>query len=139
LAPDARNVIGDRGQLFGLIGILGTNARDAMPNGGTLSIGVENVEVDEAMASGIAEARPGSYTVMTVADTGIGLPPFVRERLFEPFITTKKPGEGTGLGLFTAMYVARAHGGFISFASEERKGTSFRVFLPSDPAASPRN
>jgi CheY-like chemotaxis protein len=107
------------------------NARDAMPNGGTLSISGENIFVDEHYARMNLEANVGPYIVITVADTGIGMPPEIVDRIFEPFFTTKEVGKGTGLGLSTVRGIVKSHGGFVNVQSKVEKGTEFKVFLPA--------
>lgn len=107
------------------------NARDAMPNGGILSISATNVLIDESYARMNIEAKVGHYVAITVADTGIGMPPEVIERIFDPFFTTKEIGKGTGLGLSTALGIIKSHGGFIEVHSEIGQGTQFKVYLPT--------
>ncbi len=107
------------------------NARDAMPDGGILSISAENISIDENFTNINIEARVGSYTVIAVTDTGTGIPPNIMDRMFEPFFTTKEHGKGTGLGLSTALGIVKSHGGFINVYSEVGKGTTFKVYLPA--------
>jgi two-component system, cell cycle sensor histidine kinase and response regulator CckA len=107
------------------------NARDAMPQGGTLSISVENRVIDETYTRMNLEAKTGSYVAITFSDTGTGIPPEHIDRIFEPFFTTKALGEGTGLGLSTAMGIIKNHGGFVTVSSEVGKGTQFQIFLPA--------
>jgi PAS domain S-box-containing protein len=107
------------------------NARDAMPHGGTLRIAAENRVIDETYARMHLDAKAGSYIVISVTDTGTGISPEHLDRIFEPFFTTKAIGEGTGLGLSTALGIVRSHGGFVSVYSEVGKGTQFNVFLPT--------
>jgi PAS domain S-box-containing protein len=107
------------------------NARDAMPKGGNLSITAENLEIDENYARMNLDAEAGSYVVVTIADTGMGIPPDIVDRIFDPFFTTKDVGKGTGLGLSTVMGVIKSHHGFISVYSEIGKGTRFKVYLPA--------
>lgn len=106
------------------------NARDAMPNGGSLSVCAENLFVDENYARMNLDAHVGSYVVVTVVDTGTGIPAKVLERIFDPFFTTKEIGKGTGLGLSTAMGIVKSHGGFINVSSKVGR-TQFQVFLPA--------
>jgi CheY-like chemotaxis protein len=109
---------------------LAVNARDAMPNGGTLTITAENRVIDETYARMHLEAQAGSYIVVTISDTGTGIPPEIEERIFEPFFTTKEVGKGTGLGLSTVSGIVKNHGGFIEVATQVGKGTKFQIFLP---------
>jgi PAS domain S-box-containing protein len=123
-------VRGDSTQLHQVILNLCVNARDAMPNGGDLTIDLQQVTLDDTYSALSTDAKPGDYVVVQVADTGAGIPPSIRERIFEPFFTTKELGQGTGLGLSTSQAIVKSHGGFISLYSEVGKGTRFRVHLP---------
>jgi two-component system, cell cycle sensor histidine kinase and response regulator CckA len=107
------------------------NSRDAMPLGGTLTIKVQNVLLDENYARMNIDAQPGGYVMLNVEDTGSGMPPEVTKRMFDPFFTTKEIGKGTGLGLATALTIVKSHGGFINVYSEPQKGTRFSVYIPS--------
>jgi hypothetical protein len=107
------------------------NARDAMPDGGTLSICAENLFIDENYARMNLNASVGSYSVITISDTGTGIPPEILERIFEPFFTTKEVGKGTGLGLSTVMGIIKSHGGFVTVESSVGSGTQFKVYLPA--------
>jgi two-component system, cell cycle sensor histidine kinase and response regulator CckA len=107
------------------------NARDAMPNGGILSISAVNKVVDETYVRMNLDAQVGSYVVVTFKDTGLGIAPEHIDRIFEPFFTTKKLGEGTGLGLSTTMGIIKNHGGFVTVSSEVGRETQFQVFLPA--------
>jgi PAS domain S-box-containing protein len=129
IKPDLWAVIGDATQLHQLLMNLVVNARDAMPNGGNLSISAENMLIDEHYASMNLEASAGSYIVITVADTGIGMEPEIADRIFEPFFTTKDVGKGTGLGLSTVRGIIKSHGGFVNVFSKVGRGTEFKVFL----------
>jgi PAS domain S-box-containing protein len=112
------------------------NARDAMPEGGTLQITAENLTIDENYARMHLDAQVGDYVVVTIADTGMGIPPEVLDRIFEPFFTTKAIGQGTGLGLSTVIGIIKSHHGFVNVYSEISKGTRFKVYLPaSDTSA----
>ena len=122
---------GDATQIHQVLMNLCVNARDAMPDGGKLSIKIDNAYLDENYARMHLEAKPGRYVVITVADTGTGIPGHIVDKIFEPFFTTKEPGKGTGLGLSTVSGIVRGHGGFINVYSEIDKGTQFRVFLPA--------
>lgn len=107
------------------------NARDAMPNGGTLYISAENVTIDEYYARLHMDAKAGDYVVVTIADTGTGIPPALLDRIFEPFFTTKETVQGTGLGLSTVLGIIKSHNGFINVYSELNKGTRFKVYFPA--------
>jgi PAS domain S-box-containing protein len=126
------SVMGDPTQLHQVFLNLCVNARDAMPNGGTLTIKLENVGLDESFATMNADAKPGAYVAVQVEDTGSGIPPEIRDRIFEPFFTTKAVGKGTGLGLSTTLAIVKSHGGFINVSSEVGKGTNFMVYLPAN-------
>lgn len=125
-------VNGDPTQLHQVVMNLCVNARDAMPSGGSLSLNLENVMLDETYAGMNPEAKAGAYLVLTVADTGSGIPPEIRDKIFEPFFTTKEIGKGTGLGLSTTLAIVKSHGGFINLYSERNKGTRFKVYLPAN-------
>jgi two-component system, cell cycle sensor histidine kinase and response regulator CckA len=107
------------------------NARDAMPDGGTLNISAENLVIDGSYAQMHLDAKAGAYMVVTIADTGTGIPAEVIGRIFDPFFTTKDVGKGTGLGLSTVIGIVQSHGGFVNVYSELRKGTRFKVYLPA--------
>lgn len=124
-------VLGNSTQLHQVFLNLCLNARDAMPNGGILKMSAENTVLDENYARMRPDVNPGQYTVITVSDTGIGIPHDVLGRVFEPFFTTKPVGKGSGLGLASASGIVKGHGGFMEVASEVGKGTVFRVFLPA--------
>ena len=121
----------DATQVHQVLMNLCVNARDAMPNGGTISITAENATVDENYARMHIEAKAGPFVVITVADTGVGMSPEVQGRIFEPFFTTKEMTKGTGLGLSTAMTIVKSHGGFINVYSEVGKGTQFALYFPA--------
>jgi CheY-like chemotaxis protein len=106
------------------------NARDAMPDGGALTIGVENVRLDEIYVRMNPEARTGEYVIIAVADTGEGIPQQLLSKIFDPFFTTKEQGKGTGLGLSTVRGIVKSHGGFVNVYSEVGKGTEFKIYLP---------
>ncbi len=130
LAEDLPQVVGDATQIQQVLMNLCVNARDAMPDGGTLSIEAQPVELTEADAERNIDAEPGSYLCIRVQDTGEGMPEDVMDKIFEPFFSTKEEGEGTGLGLSTAYSIVQSHDGFIDVDSEEGEGTTFWVYLP---------
>lgn len=132
-AADCWAVPGDPTQLHQVLLNLCVNARDAMSQGGVLTLQAENVTVDESYASGVPGAKPGPYVLLKVEDTGTGIPPAVLGRIFDPFFTTKPLGQGTGLGLSTVMGIVRSHGGFINVHSEPGRGAAFHVYLPATP------
>jgi PAS domain S-box-containing protein len=123
---------GDPTQIHQVLLNLALNARDAMPEGGTLSILTENVWIDEHFASMERALRAGPHVLIEVTDTGIGIPTEAIDRIFEPFFTTKELGRGTGLGLSTVQAIVRSHDGCTLAFSEEGKGSTFRVYLPAD-------
>jgi PAS domain S-box-containing protein len=125
----------DATQLHQVLMNLCVNARDAMPKGGTLAISAENLRLTEATARLNPMAKPGPYVVVSVADTGEGIPREIINRIFDPFFTTKPVGQGTGLGLSTVLAIARNHGGFVTVYSEPGRGTVFKVYLPADEGA----
>ncbi|HLE61758.1 MAG TPA: PAS domain S-box protein [Pyrinomonadaceae bacterium] len=121
----------DATQVHQVLMNLCVNARDAMPNGGTIDIRAENAFVDEGYARMHLEAKPGRFTLITVADNGTGMTPEVLTRIFEPFFTTKDMTKGTGLGLSTALTIVKSHGGFVNVYSEVGKGSQFGVYFPA--------
>lgn len=128
---DLWTVIADRGQLEQVLVNLAVNGRDAMPDGGTLTITTRNAIIDDAVASSHFGLDPGAYVRITVTDTGTGMPPEVVERAFEPFFTTKPQGQGTGLGLATAYGIVTESGGHIAITSEVGVGTEVTISLPA--------
>jgi signal transduction histidine kinase/CheY-like chemotaxis protein len=125
------NVEGDATQLYQVLMNLSINARDAMPNGGTLAIDLQNIVLNEQEAGLHFRAVPGPYVVLSVKDAGTGIAPEIMNQIFDPFFTTKEPGKGTGLGLSSVLSIVKSHGGFIDVHSELGKGTEFKVFLPA--------
>jgi len=130
LDDDTWSVLADAGQLTQVVVNLGVNARDAMPNGGVLTITTGNVAVTEALAVRQRGLTPGDYAVLTIRDTGSGMDPRTQERVFEPFFTTKEQGKGTGLGLATVYGIVRQSNGYIHLTSAPGRGTTFWIFLP---------
>ena len=130
-SPNLWTITGNVTQLHQVLMNLCVNARDAMPNGGKLSISAENFVVDENYARMNLDAKVGSYIVVTLTDTGTGIPAEMVDRIFEPFFTTKEVGKGTGLGLSTVIGIVKSHGGFINVTSVMGEGTEFKVFLPA--------
>lgn len=121
----------DATQIHQVLMNLCVNARDAMPEGGSISIKAENVRVDENYARMHLEAKAGRFVTITVTDTGPGMSPEVQSRIFEPFFTTKEMTKGTGLGLSTALTIVKSHGGFINVYSELHRGSQFTMYLPA--------
>jgi PAS domain S-box-containing protein len=140
LASDGATIAADTIQLHQVLMNLCINARDAMPDGGILTLAVADIEMKRPRTLTSGEIKPGSYVVFSVTDNGIGMAPEIRERIFEPFFTTKEVGRGTGLGLSTALGIVKSHGGFINVSSAAQHGSCFQVYLPAlvsnhEPAA----
>jgi PAS domain S-box-containing protein len=130
LAPDAGDVSADPGQLAQVIMNLALNARDAMPRGGSLTIATGNREVGGEEAAAHPGLTPGAYVVLTVQDTGEGIPADVLPHIFEPFFTTKPQGKGTGLGLATVYGIVKQSGGYVAVETGPGAGTTFTIYLP---------
>jgi CheY-like chemotaxis protein len=130
LEPALWNVHADKGKMHQVLLNLAINARDAMPNGGTLVIETRNVRIDDAYAKQHIGLDEGEYVSLMVSDTGGGIPREIRDRIYDPFFTTKAMGQGTGLGLAVVRGIVEQSGGGIWMYSEENQGTVFKIFLP---------
>ncbi len=130
-APDLREVTGDPTQLNQVLINLCVNARDAMPEGGRLTLRTCNREVASPGAAAARAVPPGTYVTIEVGDTGTGIAPELLERIWDPFFTTKEVGKGTGLGLSTVLGIVRSHGGWLDVRSEPGRGSTFCVYLPA--------
>jgi nitrogen-specific signal transduction histidine kinase/ActR/RegA family two-component response regulator len=128
-------ISGDPTQLHQLLLNLCVNARDAMPNGGNLTIIVENTLLDEQYAAMHIQAKVGRYVCISVMDSGVGIPLEIIDKIFEPFFTTNEVGKGTGLGLSTVMAIVQSHSGFVNVYSEPGKGSTFKVYIPAAEAS----
>lgn len=131
VSKDLWAIMADPTQLHQVLLNLCVNARDAMPNGGALTIAAENVLLDSPQPNATRGAKPQPYLMIMVADTGTGIPAEIREKIFDPFFTTKETGKGTGLGLSTSLGIIKSHGGLINVYSEPGVGTVFKVYIPA--------
>jgi signal transduction histidine kinase/ActR/RegA family two-component response regulator len=131
LGKGAGTVFADAGSFQQVLINLCLNARDAMPSGGDIVVKTERVNVTPAFAELYADVKPGRYMVLSVADTGHGMTPEIRQHIFEPFFTTKPVGQGTGLGLPTVYGIVQQHEGAIHVFSEPGRGTTFKIYLPA--------
>lgn len=135
--PDLWAIEADSTQIHQVLLNLCVNARDAMPNGGTLSMSLSNISIDQAYARMNPGSKPGPYLAVTVEDSGVGIAPEILPKIFDPFFTTKELGKGTGLGLPTVQSIVKNHQGFLNVYSEPGKGAAFKVFLPASVKAVP--
>jgi two-component system, cell cycle sensor histidine kinase and response regulator CckA len=133
IPADLGLVWGDMTQLHQVLMNLCINARDAMPQGGTLRIQARNKSIDEMFASEHLDAKIGDYVSIAVIDTGTGIQPQLLHRIFDPFFTTKEIGKGTGLGLSAVLGIVKSHGGFIDVQSQVNRGTQIDIYLPACP------
>ncbi|MCU0748074.1 MAG: PAS domain S-box protein [Akkermansiaceae bacterium] len=131
IQDDLWHIRADHTQIHQVMLNLCVNARDAMPEGGTIMVTAQNIMIEETIASANIEAHVGPYVTIEVEDTGPGIPPEIMDRIFDPFFTTKELGKGTGLGLSTSLAIIKSHGGFLRVFSDPGDGTRFRIYLPA--------
>ncbi len=131
IAENLWTTMGDATQLHQVMVNLAVNARDAMPEGGVITLSAENTVIEASQGLNDGRAKPGSYVVIKVSDSGTGIPPEVLDKIFEPFFTTKEMGKGTGLGLATVLGIVKSHGGFVDVQTEVDNGTTFLIYLPA--------
>jgi PAS domain S-box-containing protein len=138
LAPDLRSVKADAGQLEQVIMNLAVNARDAMPEGGKLTVQTSNVVLDEGFVESNVGSRAGPHVLLVVSDNGTGINPEIKEQIFDPFFTTKEAGRGTGLGLAVVYGIVKQSKGYITVHSDLGHGATFRIYLPAEERAAER-
>jgi PAS domain S-box-containing protein len=136
-APEPLAIVADSGQVEQVVLNLVVNARDAMPDGGRVTVRIDEVEIDDPAALAFVEGRAGRYARLSVADTGTGIDDATRAKLFEPFFTTKEQGKGTGLGLSIVYGIVKQSGGYITVTSELGRGATFLIYFPLAAAAEP--
>lgn len=131
LTGDNLAVMGDESQIVQVLVNLATNARDAMPEGGVMTVGTDRVMIDEDFIKLHGYGSAGSYVRITVSDTGTGIDEFIKDKIFEPFFTTKIVGKGSGLGLAIVYGIVKQHGGYVDAESPPQGGTTFRIYIPA--------
>jgi PAS domain S-box-containing protein len=134
---DVWPIMGDPTQLQQVLLNLCVNSRDAMPRGGALTLHAENILLDEQFVKLNREGHIGPHVMLTISDTGMGIPPEVRDKIFDPFFTTKEVGKGTGLGLSTVLTIVRTNRGFLRLTSEPGLGTTFQIYFPAETLSQP--
>lgn len=137
IVPDLWTIFADATQIHQVLLNLIVNARDAMPDGGSLSISAFNIWIDQSYARLHIDAEVGAYIVISITDTGTGISQSIIDRIFDPFFTTKEVGKGTGLGLSSAIGIIKNHKGFLNVDSELGKGSTFKIYLPSSKVTEP--